>query len=104
MGEEAAVVDVVEGRLVEDRLLAKKLLTEMIVALLEVVWTRDLVGVTGRPEKEEFGQATVCVKLKDVNVGKDKTGESAWDSEENGMAEFENDGVATSGEDAEAAM
>jgi hypothetical protein len=104
VGEEAAVVDVVEGRLVEDGLVAKKLSAELIVSLLKAVWTRVLVGVTGRPEKEEFGQATVCVKLKDANVEEDETEESAWDSEESGTAEFENDGVATSGEDVEAAM
>lgn len=104
MGEEAAVVDVVEGWLVEDRLLTKKVLAELIVALPEVVGTRILVGVTGRPEKEEFGQATVCVKLKNANVEEDKTEESAWDSEEDSRAEFENDRVANSAEDVEATM
>jgi len=94
----------VEGRLVEDRLVAKKLLAELIVALLEVVWIRVLVGVTGRPEKEEFAQATVCAKFKDANVGKDKTEESAWDSEENGIAGLENDGITMSGEDVEVVM
>jgi hypothetical protein len=46
----------------------------------------------------------VCVKFKDANVGKDKTEESAWDSEENGIAGLENDGITISGEDVEVVM
>lgn len=97
--EGAVVIDAVENSLVTEELLA-----ELIVVLLEVVGTRRLVGVTGKPEKEEFGQATVCVKLENADVENDETEESAWDSKEDSTAECEIDGITTSAESSEAVM